>query len=280
MTKLLNYLNNLPIIENKKDDKYYLFLGMVLQLDEGELEEVVWNTFSTGDIFKRKSIIQAMDIRVSILNEKSVDKIIKFILRRIDTLDSYFRKESASQAIVTLIPYASSGLQKEVVSYWLTSVYINNRKRAYSFLTQYWSSKYQTMVVDVWHKFDDEAVLNILVEKSTEDFLMNNCVKLSQVLAVDEDDFLYDWRKKILRNKFYVRIAKKIPEDIKLLKKTDPISYIFVMKEMGENLDPQWALTVYKDSKGSRARRYLPRWYAEMKLWDKIVLLEGADILE
>ncbi|GAH04185.1 unnamed protein product, partial [marine sediment metagenome] len=181
-------------------------------------------------------------------------------------LNSYFKKESASLILNALCPYISESNRNKLLCYFLKSNYRNNRKRAYIYILDNWSPKYQKIIERTWETYGDDEIINLLVAKMPKSFLLKNFKEISS--NFEEKDLEYDFRLKILRNRFYARIFDRIPSELKKLKDEDPISFIFIMKERGNKIEPSWAIEIYKKFPRSR---FLSRWYAEMGLWKDIL---------
>lgn len=263
-----DFIRSFPEIR-EKDDKYFLFLGIISGLDNTEIIEIL-NLCLDQDIFKRKILLNKIVSSVSSWSKNVNDNLFKKIFSSLGTLNSYFKKESASMMLSGLCPYISAINQKKLLHYFLQSNYKNNRKRAYAYLLDNWSLKYQIVVEKAWQVYNDEEIISLLVARIPRSFLLKNFKDIS--CHFEEEDLDYDFHLKVIRNKFYARIVEDISSELKQLKDKDPISFIFIMKECGRKIDPGWAMEIYR--KFPRSRKYLPRWYAEMKLWKEIIKID------
>lgn len=261
----IDFLHSFPEIK-EKDNKYYLFLGIVSGLNGLETVEII-DSCLNQDIFKRKVLLSKILTSAASWPKSINDILFNKIFSSLGVLNSYFKKESASMILVSLCPYISAINQKKLLLFFLKSDYKNNRKRAYAYLLENWSQQYQGDVEEAWKAYDDEEIINLLINKMPREFLLEYFEKISS--NFEEEDLDYDFHLKILRNRFYSRIAKDIPAELEKLKSKDPISFIFVMKECGKKIDPKWAVEIYR--KLPQSRKYLPRWYAEMGLWEEIL---------
>ena len=257
----------------EKNDKYYLFLGIFSGLSCQEILAVL-DTCLTQDIFKRKILINKISVSAPTWKTNDNDDLFKKVYSLNRLLDSYFKKESASLILIDLCQYISKSNRNKLLHYLLYSNYKNNRKRAYGYLLTNWSPEYQEIIEKTWRNRNDEEIINLLISKMPKDFLLKNFKNISN--HFEKDDLKYDFHLKVLRNRFYARVSKDIPHELKKLKGKDPISYIFIMKECGKEIDPSWAIEIYK--KFSRSR-FLSRWYAEMGLW-RDILKKDQNIFE
>lgn len=261
---VIDFILKFPEIK-EKDEKYYLFLGIISGLHSKEFLNIL-DTCLVQDIFKRKILINKVSISAPIWKVSDNDALFEKVYSIIDSLDSYFKKESASLILAAHLPYISKSNQDKLLNYFLQSKYTNNRKRAYEYLLNNWSSEYLKAVEKAWQDYEDYDIINLLINKIPEKFLVDNIEKISG--HFNEEDIEYDLRLKVLRNRFYARIMDKIPSKIQKLKNDDPISFIFIMKECGKRIEPAWAIKIYKKFPKSR---FLSRWYAEMGLWGDIL---------
>jgi len=262
---IIDFICNFPEIK-EKDDKYYLFLGIVSGLTNQEVSNIL-DYCITQNIFKRRILVKKISVSAQTWKMSDNDVLFEKVYSLIESLDSYFKKESASLMLIGLCPYITKTNQNKLLRYFLYSSYINNRKRAYEFLQTNWSSEYQKNIEETWQTYGDEEIINLLVSKMPKKFLLKN---FKNILDHFKEEYLEcDFYLRILRNRFYVRIAKSIPSEINKLKEKEPISYISIIKECGRKIDLSWAMEIYK--KNPRSRKYLPRWYADMDLWKDIL---------
>lgn len=262
---ITDFIRNFPEIK-EKNDKYYLFLGIISGLNSSEVLDIL-DRCLTRNIFKRKILINKIAMTASTWKKADNDALFEKVYSMFSLLDSYFKKESASIILTTLCPYVSVSNQNKLLHYFLQSGYKNNRKRAYTHLQTSWSPEYQGIIEKTWQTYNDEEIINLLVAKMPKDFLLKNFDEISS--HFEEKDIDYNFYLKILRNKFYARIVDDISSELKKLKNKDPISFIFIMKDCGKKIDPSWAMEIYK--KIPQSRKYLPRWYADMGLWKDIL---------
>ena len=267
-----SFICNFPEIQ-EKNDNYYLFLGIISKLNSSEILEILDSCLSQ-DIFKRKILINKIAKTAQTWKKIDNDTIFKKTYHMFNSLDSYFKKESASIVLNTLCPYVSISNQNKLLYYFLQSNYKNNRKRAYIYLQTNWSPEYQMVVEKTWQDYNREGIISLLVAKMPKEFLLKNFEDISSHLK--EEDIDYDFYLKIIRNKFYARVVDDISSELKKLKNKDPISFIFIMRECGKKIDPSWAMDIYKGN--PQSRKYLPRWYADMDLW-KDILKKNQSIL-
>ena len=259
-----DFIRNFPEIK-EKEDKYYLFLGIVSGLSGQEILMIL-NDCLNQNIFKRKILLNKITISVPHWSKNNNDILFEKIYFLRDSLNSYFKKESASMMLAVLCPYISKVKQNKLLCGFLQSKYKNNRKRAYAYLLNNWSPSYQKIIEKAWENYDDEEIINLAVARMPKGFLLKNFEDISSYF--NDEDLNYDFRLKILRNRFYAKICDDIPSEIEKIKDNDPISFIFIMKECGKKIDPTWAVEVYKKYSQSR---FLSRWYAEMGLWKNIL---------
>ncbi len=261
---IIKFIRKFPEI-NKKDDKYYLYFGIVSSFDVDQIFSIVEDCLEQ-DIFKRKILLNRITNMVHKWSTKDNNNIFNKVFGLKDSLSSYFKKESASKILIALFPYISRNNQNRLIKDFLYSKYKNNRKRIYNYFYKNWSSKFEKIIKKVWSIFRDEESIGLIVEKMPNVFLLKYFDEISNYF--NEEELEYDFSRKILRNKFYARLYDKIPLEIQKLRNTDPISFIFIKKYRKEKIDISWAIKIYKQFSQSR---FLARWYSEMGLWEDIL---------
>jgi len=262
-----NFILDFPELK-RKDELYYLYLGVIYGLSSDEIYDIVINCLEQ-DVLKRKILLNKIMNSVSKWSKDSSDNIFNKVYISKDSLSSYFKKESASMILMSLFPYISRKNQKKLSNNLLQSKYKNNRKRIYKYLYENWSPGCEKIIEKAWSDFQDEELIRLLISKMSEEFLLKNFSEISDYF--NEDELTYDFFLKILRNNFYIRLHNHIKKYIEQLKDSDPISFIFIKKELGEKLEIPWAIKIYENNSRSR---FLARWYSEMGLWEEILTIE------
>ena len=268
---VINFIRNFPEIK-EKDGKYYLYLGIMSGFSASEIF-VIADDCLEQDTFKRKILLNRIIATVAQWSTKNNDELFNKVYNLKKSLSSYFKKESASMILMALFPYISKNNQNKLAENLSQSKYKNNRKRIYSHFYKNWASNCQKIIEKAWVDFKDEESIGLIVSKMPKEFLLKNFDEISNYF--NEEELIYDFFRKLLRNKFFARLYDEIPSEIKKLKDADPISFIAIKKERGEKLDTVWAIKIYKQFPRSR---FLARWYSDMGLW-KDILKEKPDFL-
>lgn len=269
--KVVDFIIKFPEIA-QKNSRYYLYLGMISGLNAKETQNIVNHCLNQG-ILKRKVILNKIMFSAANWTTEENNQIFKEVYNSINTLTSYFKKESASMVLMTLFSHVSHDNQNKLVKDFSQSRYKNNRKRIYRYFYKNWAPNCKIIIEKAWLTFKDEESIGLIIAKMPKEFLIKN---LDELLAsFNKDNLSYDFFLKLLRNKLYSRLYDKIPSKIQELKESDPISYIFIMKDCKEKLNIKWAIEIYKKHSQSR---FLGRWYSEMNLWADI-LKEKPDFL-
>ncbi len=261
-----NFILKIPEI-NEKDGRYYLFKGLVFAFDSKETAKILELCMKQG-ILKRKIIINKIATSAAFWTKRENDALFEKTYSLSGSLESYHKKESASLILISLCPHVSEMNREKLLRHFLNSKYKNNRIRAYGYLLDNWSAKYRKLIEKIWFAYKDFEIIDLLIRKMPETFLIKNFREISS--CFDEDDLKYDFQLKILRNSLFARLVDYIPSKIENLKKRDPVSYLFIMKESKRKVDPTYALKVYIKYQ----THYLSRWYSEMGLWEDILKSE------
>lgn len=260
----LDFIRNFPEIK-EKNEKYYLYLGLVHGLEAAQMLVII-NDCLEQDTFKRKIILNKILSSAPKWKREYNEILFNKIHNSLNSLSTYFKKESASMMLMALFPFVSTNNQNKLANCFAGSSYKNNRKRIYKYFYQNWTNSCKKIIEIAWSKFEDEEAVGLIIGKMPTDFLEKNIGKLKEYF--EEGELAYDFFRKILRNKFYARMYSKLENEIIQLKKDDPISYIAINKECGKKIDIQWALEIYKENPKSR---FLARWFSDMGLWDDIL---------
>lgn len=260
----LNFINRFPEIK-EKDGKYYLYQGLIHGLKAKQVLSLVSGSLEQ-DIFKRKFFLNKILASAPEWSSSQNNTLFATIYEVKDSLSSYFKKESASMMLMALFPFVSVNSQNKLAKDFSQSKYQNNRRRIYKYFYKNWTPNCKKIIDSAWENFKDEESVGLIVAKMPKEFLRANKEELMKYF--DEEELIYDFFKKILRNKFYVRLYDDLTLEIDKLMKRDPISYIAIKKDREEKIDIALAIEVYKKFPRSS---FLSRWYSDMELWDDIL---------
>lgn len=260
----IRYLSNYGRIE-KKDKRYYLFKAFLLFLSKEEITQLLNKDFSQG-ILTRFLITQRVlnDIKTGF--DKYYEEMVEEIFKEITTLPTYHKKQAASKFLTEISEFLPKEYQESLISYLFNSPYVNDRKRAYYLLDKNFNDSYTEKLFNHLRTYDDNYPLSVIVNNCSGKILSRNFELINKYFA---DEFIeYDWQLLKIRTKFYSRIYKRRPQFIRELEFKDPISYMYVMKEAGEKVNPDIAWSVYK---ANPARYSLFRLFSDLKLWEVLV---------
>jgi len=263
MKEAVNAINSFEIITSV-NDKYYLFKSLLSFLNPIETIKIFDFKY---DNFKIKLISEKIigDLRLTVLEEHFL--LFDTLLDSSSKLD-YWRNQRVMELLFEVSHFMQPSQTKRLIIYCLTSKYIKNQKRAYSYLIENWDNSYSKPLIQSWKEFENENALELIIKKLPVEYLT---IILRSLLPYFSDDDI-DFPLKVLRNVLYARLSKVFSSEIKKLKKDDPISYIYVKKEMRRKVEKRYAIGIYKQY--PRSRRYLPRWYSEMGMLNVLLMLK------
>jgi len=258
--RTLDYVKLATTIEvgKEKDEKFYLLKGILRSFNSKEICGCLDLGFKQPILFRKlilERILEDIKKQVETCHFKLFDSLLNSFNNGFLT---YHQKEACSVFIYEIAIYMPPVLVDKAINDFANSNYVNDRGRAMDLIDLFWQDKYKNLLVDLFNNFGDG--FNLMIDKLSPEFLFS---KLNQLLKYLGDDLENDFDLRVLRNKLFIKIHKYIPEKIDEIKNSDPISYIFIKKEIGEKIKAEYALDVYK--KFPRSRRYLPVWYGEMK---------------
>lgn len=281
-------LGSVDIITDK-NDKYYFFKNVLTTLNSKDVCGL-FDIKLRQDPFKKQLILDKilkdldvyLDVRtksyivsanVNLDNRKIYLSIYKKMLNLITKTNEYRKNQEYAKFLYRMYPAMPSVWQKKLIQCFISSNFKNNQKRALEILNRNWDRDFSDDILRLWIENYYELALKLIVWKIDNRLLNQNVFdSISEYFnEFQDDDFEYDLSSKILRNKFYSRFYKKSFKEISDLKKEDPVSYIFIQKESGNKIDSDFAIRVYNENKN--AKKYLPRWYAEMGMIDVLNMI-------
>jgi len=273
-----------------KDDNYYIFKGLLLNLDATEVCSIFDFKFKFGSL-KEDLILNKilLDLNIyadtsnrihgpilrsiNLKNQKIYISLFKKLLNKIKKTTDYRKNQKVAKFLYRICPAMPSVWQKKLVEYFLSSSFRSNQNRALEFLGLNWDGYFTKNVIAAWDNGGYFKALELIIKKVDKDYFSDGLLKsiddYFENMGSSEDDFFENsYEDRNLRNKFYSRFTDRYFKEILDLKIKDPISYIFIQKDAKGSIDKDFAIKIYNEH--SRARMYLPRVYAEMGMIDVI----------
>lgn len=288
--ELIKSISNLTT----KDDTFYLYKGLVSNLNPLDASELMIHSFKT-DSLKQDILLKKIQNDLGYefgqswsqhhLNTKKVNTVTKnqyikiFIkfLKLINKTNIYSEHQFYAKFLYRTYEAMPVQYQNKLVKYFVSSRYSTDHKRALEIINKNWDDSYSQVVIDFWSVYQYETALLLVINKVSDKFFdseLLNSIFVYFKESSENGDFEYNFKLRKLRNKFYSRFYKNYNSEINLLKKTEPISFIDINRCLKKKIDKDFAIKIYKENKS--ARRYLPNWYAEMDMLDvlSVLLLE------
>ncbi|HHT9105992.1 MAG TPA: hypothetical protein ACFYD7_08990 [Candidatus Wujingus californicus] len=266
-------MNKIDFIKNfgeitKRDENYYIFAGLINCLTPKEFFSVCDFSFKYGKLGKEIFINK----NIADFNNEKTKRYEQFFRQMFNTLPSisnYHSNQACSYFLSSVYDTLSIPLQNEFLSYSLFSKYKNDRRRAYNIISSPWKSEYKEILEKNFFKFFDLEAAEIIIDNFPASFLNKNYTTLIKFFP--EEYLKYDFSILKLRNKMLIKIFKYIENSIILkLKESDPVSYIYILKECDKKIDSDFAYKVFVQTK----RKSLLLWYGQMGLWNVLIKIK------
>jgi hypothetical protein len=262
----VEYLKNFTPLQ-KRDKRYYLFRAFLICLNSEETVELLKRDFSQDKLIRfliTKKIIQ--DLKGGF--KKYHEDLVEEILESIKSLSTYHRKQAGSKFLTEIFDCLDSDYQKSIISYLIDSPYINDRKRAYFLLDKKFDNSYVEKLLEHLHTYNDGYPLEIIIKYCSKKVLNDNFNLIDS--HFDDDSLEYDWQLLKLRTKFYSKLYYLKKSLIEGVKRTDPVTYLYIMKELKKKVDPKLAWEAYR----TNPRNSLFRLFADLGLWDVLTKID------
>jgi hypothetical protein len=269
----VNRINYIKKFSVTIDSKYKLVLlnGLLWCLSSEELEKLF-------DFFIKQNVGVRRIFFSRILKDKSISiniKLSNHIIEIIDEIDEYPKRESVSKFLFDLASKLELDDAIIIFRKLILSKFRNDRKRAINMLAKYELYSEIYYIEKSWLKYEDERLIKFILYNSSEKFILKYQKLIEEIFEeYDEEDLMAFFNIKILRNKYLSRTMKVNEEKIIELKDTDPISYLYIMKEANKKVEMEYAIKNFGNP--SAYRHFLPVWFAKMNMWDTLVKLSNT----
>jgi len=254
---------NKPI--KSKDDSYYLFKGILSVYAPNEVIKAINVGLRYGGLL---FLLIVEKIKEDLDFKKTTEYISSYakLLSDFKKIKNYYENQRYATIIFEIGQFLPLKNKKEIIKIFFDSDYKNNHKRALSLMLNNWHDSFGNILVRAWGKYKNKKVMETIIKVLPKNILVNMCDELYLYFTENKTSLNYDFSLKLLRNQLFLKIPDKFIEQIDELAESDPISFIFIKKELNKKIEDDFAIKIYNKHFGSR--KYLPRWYAEMGMWN------------
>ena len=267
---IIQHLRNIPPLE-ERGLYYQLYRGYVAALSTRELCTFIESHFTFTKL-ERKLLLDRLAKDVSHKCTKEHENLFTKLLDVADQQESYLQKMYYAKFIEALLPHVSKELQGMAVDFFLKSEYVYNRRRAYTFLETNDLNEFHKQLVKNWRELQDHEILPVFLKTFSSSRLTEIFDSIWEYYG--ESEWL-DYREMIVRNRLVAKTAQCTMVYMDCLRQSDPVSFIFAMKENGQPVDNDFALEVfYKERKG-----FLLAWFGEMHMDDVLAEIQKDEAI-
>lgn len=150
-------------------------------------------------------------------------------------------------------------VRRNIQSFLGSSKYVGLRRRSYK-LYEADVPESRSLLEHAWQMFHDSEAAWLIVKTFPPEFLLKS--KLELVGTLTEG-----WQL----SRMYLRLAEIAPALVDELRKSDPVSYLYVMAKLGRSVGAQTLSSIFNASLGDE-RLGLVLWcMGELKEWDQLV---------
>ena len=223
-----------------KSDNYYIFKGLLLNLDAKDVRDIFDFKFKFGNL-KEELILNKIlfDLNifvdtsnrihgpilrsVNLKNQKIYISLFKKLIKKIQKTTDYRKNQKMAKFLYRICPAMPGIWKKKLVEYFLFSSFRSNKNRALEYLGLNWDDDFSKEVIDAWYGGGYFTALELIINKIGKEYfsedLLKSIERYFEEVAADEDDFFENsYEDKKLRNKFYSRFTDRYSKEILDLK--------------------------------------------------------------
>lgn len=257
MNRGLKFLLSFPEIK-EKNKLFGLYRGFVNCLNNQEALVLLTDKKIGG--LKAEAITKKVINNVSISSNKQNNRLFREAITAIKSLE-WPRSQRVAKILFGINPYIGKKEKLQLVRYFLNSKYNSFRHYAYNVLEKdNLKSRFKTELLNVWHKYPDVWILDLLVDLMNRKELFSIYEVAEEVLA----DAEFDFEVLKLRNRYYSKIIDFIPHRLSELLSKEPVSYVFVMKYANKQIPEDLAVKIYKKERSNS----VASCYGELGQWN------------
>lgn len=163
----------------------------------------------------------------------------EFVRKLLELLENseFRKKDSCAFAVDSLYNNLSDNEQDFILRIFLSSKYINLRRRAYKRLRYNWRPEFEEIITKNLTKYRDLECLNIIIENYSREFLLEEYSELIKYL----DQYLL--------SKFYIKLSPLSMFQLKDLKRINKISYLYVIVKLKLKISQKESLEILIENK-------------------------------
>jgi hypothetical protein len=160
---------------------------------------------------------------------ESHEKIIQNLLEELESIN-YRQRQRAGYCLYAMLPKVHPEQQELIYTIFGKSKDRMNRRRAYSFLGENWRHEFESLLMNKYKLFQDPECLEIIVAKSSQEFLIEN------------SDIILNHVSGKHRRSFYRRTIGASSALREQCKNEDALTYAFLVSELGLHISADEAL--------------------------------------
>ena len=265
-SSIFEKIRNIPPL-SEKNLFYYLYRGYIAALTTSQLSELILADFNHTKL-EHALLLYRLEEDVSSVCTKDHEILFERLLQRIKSIEPYLQKMRCAKFIEVLLPFVSNELQNSALDYFLKSDYRNDRRRAYKFFNNHELSGFENQLLKNWQELRDPEILPLFLQFPS-----------SRIVSVFDSIFEFygegsawlDFADLVLRNRLIAQTTDITMEYVDRLKESDPISYLFAMKEANRSVDSDFAIKIF----GKEKKGFLLAWFGKMRLLDVLTKIHS-----
>lgn len=258
-------VNRTKYIERLIEDGFYwerttLIAALVSCLDPQEACEILDLGF-TQEPATRRAILRKIGRDVEHGPQECHYNLIEQLIHASERL-RYSKKNSCGYCLSFLYDYLSEDLQRTIVEFFLTSRYVNMRRRAYKKLRSNWDPEYLLQVSHAWAKHRDFECALLIAERFPLSYLQEHLTDLEQVLIEENPRYLA---------KLFLRVGEVDSNKLERLASLDEITFAYVSAKLRQPLTAERALKIFESNRLDERIGLLIWCFGQMGLWSVLV---------
>ena len=174
----------------------------------------------------------------------------------------YSKKNSCGYCLSFLYDYLPEDLQRTIIEFFLTSRYVNIRRRAYKKLRPNWGPEYLSQVSDAWAKHRDFGCALLIAERFPLFYLQEHLAELEQVLVEENPRYLA---------RLFLRVGEVEGNKLEHLASLDEITFAYVSAKLQRPLTKERALRIFESNRLDERIGLLIWCFGQMGLWSVLV---------
>lgn len=218
---------------------------------------------------KRRAILRKINKDIEAQIDECHYALINDLIAALQKL-SHNKRQSCAHCLSSLYNSLPPSIQEQLLRLFLTSKYVDIRRRGYKILQASWLPDYESIIQENWNSYQEPECARLLIDNANIEYLVNHLDELREVVVGS-----------FSLARLYIKVGADNPALLEQLAVVDEIAFAYALVKLQRPLTLERAFEIYERNKYDHRLSLLIWCFGQMGLWNvlEVVQTELDEIL-